>query len=333
MVRGKKTTLNDSKQSFVKRLTITFIVCILIFTTTLFLLDKFMNSVPMDKTENGKDVDIATLQNGPFDFSDVHSTLISGEGVFAAALKDIKRDNFLLIGNTDEGLSDTIMLFSYDYESKLIDIISLPRDAYYPREGYTGSYNKLNAVFHDGPLATAQAVHEILLGIPINNYFVIDYNGIEAIIDAIGGVPMLVEENMHYVSVPQDLYIDIPAGEQILDGKHAVQFLRFRKDGKGDLGRIERQQAFVKSAATQALKGDLFSIAKTVMENVDSKISVKQLFFYSMAMVKVDTNNIRSHVIISEETYIDGLSFTLLPNPDVLEQQLRDIYQQSEIQE
>jgi hypothetical protein len=72
-------------------------------------------------------------------------------------------------------------------------------------------------------------------------------------VDALGGVEMEVPIAMDYDDHAQNLHIHLKPGRQRLNGAQAVQFVRFRKDGRGDLGRIERQKQFLKEVARQSL--------------------------------------------------------------------------------
>jgi LCP family protein required for cell wall assembly len=255
------------------------------------------------------------------------SIIVPAEGMFASEFADSKRVNVLLLGNTDEELSDTIMIASFDPDTQRLDLISVPRDTYYPRDGYASSFLKMNAVFHEGPYAMAEAVHEVLQGIPINYYAVIDYNGIKNIVDSMDGVPMDVKQSMHYTSKKQNLYIDIQKGEQILDGDHAVQFLRFRKGyASGDMGRVEAQQQFIKNAAKKALQSNILKIGKTIVANVDSDVTLRAMLYVSLNVSGMSESNIRSFVLPGTSDNIGGLSFWV-KNPDEdVQAMLRLIY-------
>ena len=71
-------------------------------------------------------------------------------------------------------------------------------------------------------------------------------NAVEHIVDTLGGIPIYVEKNMYYNDYSGDLHINLSKGLNILSGKNAVGYLRFRKDGLGDIGRTRRQQWFIK---------------------------------------------------------------------------------------
>jgi LCP family protein required for cell wall assembly len=254
--------------------------------------------------------------------------LVPGEGIFAADYKDSKRVNVLLLGNTDEGLTDTIMLASFDPDTKAMDIVSVPRDTYFERPGFAyGGYLKINAAFHEGFMETANAVHTILQGIPINYYAVIDYEGIKKIVDSMDGVPMYVPMRMKYTSAHQNLYIDLKKGDQILDGDHAVQFLRFRKGYKeGDIGRVKAQQNFVKAAIKRALGLNLPKVADSVVKNVESDIRLRTILYLLKQSSGVSLSDVETYILPGADDYIDNLSFYIPAEPAEIEAMLRGIY-------
>ncbi|WP_227019709.1 LCP family protein [Sinanaerobacter chloroacetimidivorans] len=226
--------------------------------------------------------------------------LVSKDSPFFEAFSDKNRVNILLLG-VNSGLTDTIMVASFDMDAKHVDLISVPRDTYYHRDGYNGeAENKLNAAYRKNPLNTAKAVSEILLGMPINYYAVIDYKGVEKIVDSMGGVPMEIPFTMKY-NDPYDkppLVINIPKGHQVLDGKKAVQFLRYRKGyTEGDIGRVKAQQEFMKSAFKQCLSFELPKIAKTVFENVESDITIGKATKLATKAMGITSEDITTYML------------------------------------
>ena len=227
-------------------------------------------------------------------------TLIDEDSPFFEAYTKAKKMNVLLIG-VNQGMTDTIMLVSFDMEYKKVDVISIPRDTYYHRPGFDGQAEmKINAAYRGKAINTAQAVSDILLGIPINYYAVIDYEGVENIVDSMGGVPMNIPFNMVY-SDPYDtppLHINIPKGEQVLDGKKAVQFLRYRAGyTEGDIGRVHAQQEFIKSAFKQTLGFDLPKIAKTVFNNVESDITLGTAVTVATKAIGIKGDSINTYLL------------------------------------
>ncbi|MDR3072431.1 MAG: LCP family protein, partial [Clostridiales Family XIII bacterium] len=165
----------------------------------------------------------------------------------------------------------------------------------------------------------------ILLGIPINYYAIIDYQGIKNIVDSLGGVPMDVPFDMSYHT--EGVSIEIAAGQQVLDGEHAVQFIRYRSGySNGDIGRVEAQQNFVKSAAKQALGLNLPKVAKTVVANVNSDITNRAIVYLGAKAVGMDSANINAVMLPGYAGNIGGLSFWIRDEDYTIEEILRTVY-------
>jgi LCP family protein required for cell wall assembly len=190
---------------------------------------------------------------------------------------DIRDGTNADIGGTVTGMrSDTTMLVHIAADRKWIEIVSLPRDTFVdipscqlPDGSQTQPYrDKFNASFEVGSgdtslkHAAACTINTVnaITGVTVTNHAVVKMNGVIDVVDAIGGVKMCLPEAMH--GDPRSARIDLEAGENRLDGKTAIQFLRVRKGtGMGlemgsDLTRIERQQAFINATLRQILSAE-----------------------------------------------------------------------------
>lgn len=204
-------------------------------------------------------------------------------------VNDSKRVNFILLGVAG-GLTDTMMFVSFDPESKNMDIISIPRDTYYPRVGFNRiGQKKINAVFGaHGAEGVKSAVSDLFYDIPVHYYITVTYQGAASVIDAIGGVPVHIPQRMYYRD-PFDtppLVIDFAAGNHVLNGRDSVKFLRYRQatpgsgamNRNGDLGRIEAQQQFMKNALKRAMTiGNLPTLAASVFRFVRTDIALQEV--------------------------------------------------------
>ena len=182
--------------------------------------------------------------------------------------------------NSFDGLTDTMVLIRFDPFSEKLTALSVPRDTRAYVQGY--GMTKINeANVYGGPALTAQTVSELLNGVQIDRYVRINVQGVEKLIDALGGVTMYVPQDMKYQDDSQHLYINLQKGEQHLDGAKALQFLRFRYDSYGDIGRIQRQQLLMRALTEQALNPRTISrlpkILSVVRENLDTNLSVEEL--------------------------------------------------------
>ena len=236
--------------------------------------------------------------------------------------KSADRVNVLLLG-INGNMTDTIMLGSYDMVNQRVDIISIPRDTYYYRSAYGKytAYQKINSIFgkdHD-VVSLATAVSDLLHGMPIHYYLVVEYDDIKAVMKTIDGVEINVPFHMRYddTTPGEELHINIPAGPQIIDQSNVIEFLRFRHTNPsyaaqgyksyaaGDIQRIQVQQEFVKAVIKKCCKaGNILDVVQVVLDNVDSDLT------YGMA-IKVATKILSGFSTENMESYtLPGTDFT-----------------------
>ncbi len=145
--------------------------------------------------------------------------------------------------------SDTMMLIQLDSRQNFVRVLSIPRDTRVTVPGL--GTTKINSAYAQGksPLAL-RAVSE-LLGVPITHIVVLNLANVASIVDRLGGVRLTLKKPMHYTDNAGQLFINLPSGPQTLSGDQALQYLRFRHDVNGDIGRIDRQQAFLMAVVHQ----------------------------------------------------------------------------------
>lgn len=259
--------------------------------------------------------------------------IAGGDSDFAKKYKDARRVNVLVLGQ-NQGLTDTIMLASFDTEVKRVDIISVPRDTYYPRPEYKGAaYQKINSVYETGGetseakgVAAAKAVSEVLAGVPIHFYAVLDDNAVAKIVDAMGGIEIDVPMDMKYTDKKQDLYIDLKKGRQVLDGDKAVQYLRYRKGyATGDLGRVEAQQEFMKEAFKQSIGFGLPKVARTVSKEVDSNLETKMAVRIASEAVGMSASDSKTWTTPGKPQTKNGASYYMVDKEKTVEM-MNEIY-------
>ena len=175
--------------------------------------------------------------------------------------------------------SDTIMVFHLDKENKRIGILSIPRDTRVNIDGH--GKTRINHAFSYGGRSLLSKTVSDLLAIPIDYYIKIDLSGISELIDEIGGLDINVEQELKYTDRAGDLFIDIPKGQQHLNGEQAIQYLRFRYDDQGDIGRINRQQKFISEVTNKLLSVDSLyktpTIVKLINKVIDTDLDTAQM--------------------------------------------------------
>ncbi|MEB3287200.1 MAG: LCP family protein [Vampirovibrionales bacterium] len=152
----------------------------------------------------------------------------------------------------DGARTDTMMLARISTRNKSMSIVSIPRDSKVYLNGGS-SVEKINAAHALGGPELAVRTVEESFGIPVDNYVVINFKGVKQLVDTLGGVDVYIEKPMHYRDRTAHLNIDFQPGMNHLNGQQAEEFLRFRHDALGDIGRIRRQQQFI-AATTKKLK-------------------------------------------------------------------------------
>ncbi|WP_240741645.1 LCP family protein [Deinococcus sp. KSM4-11] len=147
------------------------------------------------------------------------------------------------------GNTDTILLAQVRPDGKM-NLLSIPRDSWMNIPGWgEGKINGANP--HGGPDMLIAAVQK-LTGVPVDGYAFVSLYALRALTDAAGGVTLDVPARMKYDDNAGHLHIDLHPGVQHLSGVQAEGFLRFRHDNMGDIGRVQRQQLFLKALAAQA---------------------------------------------------------------------------------
>lgn len=225
---------------------------------------------------------------------------------------DIRKD--------DVGRSDTMMLATVDPKLDKVSLLSVPRDT---RVRITGhGFDKINAAFAFGGEALSEKTVEDFLGINIDHYVIINVRSFVKIIDAIGGVDIDVEKRMYYEDPWDDdggLYIDLYPGEQHMDGKTAVTYVRYR-DSEGDIGRIRRQQKFMDACMKKVTSPEIIpripAIIREVADAVDTDMTFRQLLELAGALKAARENGLETAMVPGRPLYIDGISYWV---PDVEE--------------
>lgn len=141
--------------------------------------------------------------------------------------------------------SDMMLVARMDFANNKISGISIPRDLHVSDPALP-STDKINAYHKLGGPEMAQKAAEAALGnmVRIDRTFVINYEAFKEMVDLLGGIEIYVPRNMAHKDVRGGLVFDIKKGRQLLDGYHAMCFVRYRK-GDSDFKRQERQKDFM----------------------------------------------------------------------------------------
>ena len=279
----RKETSNFAKLLFTVVLAVFMaVICVIIIE----------NSILLDKIT----VEQADTSNGFFKFS-------RNKKDFQMPFSP-RRQNILFLGVDSNGAgtdmwdgtrSDTILVVNIDPRTRTIKAISIPRDSKVFLPDNKG-VSKINSAHAIGGVNLVKKTLKETFGIKIDHYIIVHDEAVEHIVDALGGIPIYVEKPMKYHDWAGHLHIDLNKGNTVLNGKQAVGYLRYRKDGLGDIGRTQRQQWFMKSLMEKMKSLDaitkipeVLNICKTYIK---TDMSIYELSQYAGFIKSVDENKI-----------------------------------------
>ena len=188
--------------------------------------------------------------------------------------------------------ADTTLLVRLTADRDGAWVVSLPRDSWVRLPSCTGRDGErlpardgqINSAYRDGGLPCTVRAVESLTGVRIDHTVVVEFEGFVDMVEALGGVPVCLEEPFR----PREVDLELPAGRHVLQPLEALDFVRARYgvDDGGDLSRIERQKAFMASMVERARSRGLllrpdrllrFASAVTESLRVDDELDVREL--------------------------------------------------------
>ena len=219
--------------------------------------------------------------------------------------------------------SDAIMVLHINPAQQHAAILSIPRDLYVPIAG-TSSSDKINASFSLGGAPQLIATIHQALGISINHYVQVDFVGFKDIVDTVGGVDVYTPTPARDFTSGLDLS---RAGCVRLDGEQGLAFVRSRNyevlvdgtwqtDPRGDLGRIKRQQEFIRRIMRKALSSGLTNpvqlnrlIGIGVKDvKVDSALSTKDITALARRFSNLDPGSVALWTLPTAPADLPGVS-------------------------
>ena len=233
------------------------------------------------------------------------------------------RINILLLGIAGKGkpgnnLTDTIMIASFNTKTGKVALLSIPRDLYVeiPEMNYQGKINSVYEYglrnFSDDNKSSMEPIKKVIRNITsldIDYWAVINFDGFQKAVDAIGGINITNERDILDTRYPGPNYsyetFELSKGFHHLDGATALKYARMRhNDPESDFGRAKRQQQVM-----QAVKNKIFSTGtllnavainqflNTLGENVKTNISSSEFGDFLTLIKNLDTNNINNVVL------------------------------------
>ena len=216
----------------------------------------------------------------------------------------------------DPGRSDTLMVMTIDTESREASIISIPRDTRVRIKGL--GWDKVNHAYLVGQETLTKQTTENFLGIPMDYYVKVNLDSFGRIVDAIGGVTVDVEKRMQYEDSWDHYVIDLQPGVQRLDGRTALQYVRYR-DEDGDIGRVARQQKFIKAVLAEVSSPAIIlkapSIIREIFASLDTDIPVGLMLGVARKFKNGLSGGFKTHMVEGLPYFINDISYWI---PDIM---------------
>lgn len=260
--------------------------------------------------------------------------------------------NYLLVGSdTREGLSkvelkalrvgsvasaagkrsDTMLLVHISKARDKAVMISIPRDTFALIPEHTSKtgklipavYSKINSSFNWGGAPLLIQTIEEMTDLKIDHYIEINFAGFARIVDSIGGVEVCTKKN---INDPKS-HLVLEAGVHTLNGIESLKYVRTREfDGMGDLGRMQRQQAFMSAVLRKATSAGVLLNPVTIASFINSALSAvttdselknSDLIALAKQMKSLSTSSVRTLTVPLSDLnyYSNGVTSAVLWDP------------------
>jgi len=204
----------------------------------------------------------------------------------------------------DSGRADTIMLLHINPLEKRALLLSIPRDTLVDIPGH--GKDKINAAYAFGGEELMIKTVSEFLDAQINHYGTIDFEGFVKLVDALGGVDIVIERPIEDPKAGAFL----SAGNHHFTGEQALAFTRSRATEFGDIGRIQRQQLVFKELIKQKLNvkylSDINNYFNIIIENTRTDLDIMTILSYAKAVLSFGFENISSAIIPTHPEWIDN---------------------------
>lgn len=227
--------------------------------------------------------------------------------------------NILILGSDtresgesgESGRADTIMILGLKMFRKSNSLLSIPRDSRVEIEGH--GIGKINAAyFYEGQDLMVSTVKN-LTDLKINHIIEMDFQGFKELVDAVGGVMINVSERL----VDDKSGANFEPGTYLMDGDQALAYVRSRATASADLGRIERQQYFLRQLMKRLADPSVFILRSpkifiALKNNVKTDMNAAHLFKYGIFMAWLGLKSLNAETLPGKTATIDGVSYVVI---------------------
>lgn len=268
-----------------------------------------------------------------------------------ASLRPLQHTRNILLLGTDQrdieniGRTDTIIVLAIDQANNRAALISLPRDLYLPIPGV--GYSRINTAFPygeerqpGGGIPLLMSTIERNFGIPIERYVRIDFSGFEGVVDALGGVDIVVDCPLYDELIYRYFEVyTLEPGEYRMNGEQALYYARSRKT-TSDFDRARRQQRVLLAIRNRILEGNLLpripALWRAMQGIVDTNLKPGDITDLAALGATLDTKDLYGMVIrypLVNDWITPQGGMVQLPDLPAINDALDHVWERSPIQE
>lgn len=226
----------------------------------------------------------------------------------------------LLAGTDADGMrTDTMMLLYLDSKNGQMNLLSLPRDTYTSADLSVPKLNSIYGVNGGGEVGMEALLDYVkqCIGYRPDGYILVDLDCFADLVNVMGGVEFDVPMDMQYEDPTQDLYIDLKAGLQKLNGEESMWVVRYRSGyALADLQRVQVQRDFIQAAMEQWSKPTKFirypAAATLLASNTTTNLSLRNLVWIGKAVLAAKGNGMNMATLPGEAAMISGGSYYVI---------------------
>lgn len=264
--------------------------------------------VDLVPVENPDELDLSEDYDPEIDPAD-----FGNDDIFRRDAIDENVVNILLLGNDardefDHGRTDTMLLLSYNRQTREAKLISFLRDTWIYIPG-RDKWNRINTAYRFGGIGLAINTLNYNFDLDIQNYVRVDFNAMKAIVDSIGGIDIeLTEREVEYINNGVSEKLPVHAGWHHLNGAQTLWHARNRSiGGDGDWSRTRRQRNVLNAILNRLKKernvSSLISILYTMIDHVETNMNPSQIVSLGVDVIFGGSFSLKDRALPFEGTW------------------------------
>ena len=314
ILNGGKKTPNTMRKKLLKIGSTVFGILVVLTVVAFIYIKVAVKPPPITDNRNNPGIVNAAGPNetdNPIE-SDVTPSMPGNDET--SSRKDLIYTFLLFALDADSYNTDVIMVMNFNTTTHKIEVVNLPRDTL---ANVSWNLKKANSIYANMMVRNSgkenaqelamQATVEMfsdIIGFEVDYWFIVNMNAFKALVDAVNGIDFDVPVNMNYHDNAAGLHIVYSKGIQHLNGQQALEVMRFRTGySNADIGRINTQQSFLMTAASQILaKKDSINITEMAdiffkYVKIDSDLTLGSLIWFGKEFLKMEPDGIGFHTM------------------------------------